>query len=247
MNPSSRNRPPSFSFYVKDWLTSKKRATMPLACQAAYVNLLAHCWDTDDCSLPNDSPSLAALSELREAWETHEAQLRVCFVEHTTPGRITNPRLHKEFAERMAFKAQKALAGRQGGKLSGVTRRKLKTKPNEANAKQTRSIASLLLEANVKQNEALQSSVFSLSSLPLKKEKEKRPRVVESDEEWLAKLRTDAAYQHIDFTVEFAKMDNWLALPKNKGRKKTRSFILNWLNKIERPIQTAAKKRIVLT
>lgn len=246
MNPSSRNRPPSFSFYVKDWLTSKKRATMPLACQAAYVNLLAHCWDTDDCSLPNDSQSLAALSELREAWETHEAQLRVCFVEHTTPGRITNPRLHKEFTERMAFKAQKSLAGRQGGKLSGVTRRKLKTKQNEANAKHTRSTASLLLEANVKQNEALQSSVFSLSSLPLKKEKEKRPRVLISDEDWISGLKADPLYAGIDIDLQRRKATAWY---QQHNRKFTRAAFTNWLIKEmgNKPIIQQSKKRILLT
>lgn len=55
-------------------------------------------------------------------------------------------------------------------------------------------------------------------------------------QDFLASLKSNPAYQHIDLDIELAKMDAWLLLPKNKKRKKTPSFILNWLNKIEAPI-----------
>ena len=64
-----------------------------------------------------------------------------------------------------------------------------------------------------------------------------------SDDEWLSRLKADAAYAHIDFPQELAKMDQWLKLPKNSRRKKTRQFILNWLNKIDKPVAIQAKKR----
>ncbi len=57
-----------------------------------------------------------------------------------------------------------------------------------------------------------------------------------SDEDFLTDLKTKAVYKHIDFDTEFGKMDVWLAA--HPGRKKTRKFIVNWLNKIDRPIQT---------
>ena len=56
------------------------------------------------------------------------------------------------------------------------------------------------------------------------------------NEVWLAELKKNAAYQHINWAVEFGKMDIWLAKPGNEKRKKTPSFILNWLNKIEAPL-----------
>jgi len=62
-----------------------------------------------------------------------------------------------------------------------------------------------------------------------------------TEEQWLENLKTSPAYDHIDFKIELAKMDQWLLLPKNKRRKKTRTFILNWLNKIEKPLKTESR------
>lgn len=58
----------------------------------------------------------------------------------------------------------------------------------------------------------------------------------QTDAEWLEQLKASEAYKHIDFPRELSKMDAWLSTPKGRGRKKTRSFILNWLNKVEPPI-----------
>ncbi len=55
-------------------------------------------------------------------------------------------------------------------------------------------------------------------------------------QDFLESLKKNPAYQHINFETELAKMDAWLLLPKNKRRKKTPTFILNWLNKIEAPL-----------
>lgn len=63
----------------------------------------------------------------------------------------------------------------------------------------------------------------------------KRPLLL-SDDDFLKTLKANTAYKHIDFAVEFAKMDAWLIV--NKGRQKTRRFIVNWLNKIDKPINT---------
>lgn len=56
------------------------------------------------------------------------------------------------------------------------------------------------------------------------------------DSDWLTELGKNAAYKHINLAVEIGKMEAWLGLPKNHQRKKTRSFVLNWLNKIEAPM-----------
>lgn len=79
-------------------------------------------------------------------------------------------------------------------------------------------------------------------SVPTPKDKEKKEekRVARSrqlsDEEFLASLKSNPAYQHIDFKVEDGKMDVWLGL--HPGRQKTRKFIVNWLNKIDRPMKS---------
>jgi hypothetical protein len=60
-------------------------------------------------------------------------------------------------------------------------------------------------------------------------------KVKQTDEEWLAE--TKLTYYWIDWPTELTKMQTWLARPKNKGRKMTRDFIVNWLNKIPAPVQ----------
>ena len=71
------------------------------------------------------------------------------------------------------------------------------------------------------------------------KKEEKRPlRATVVDVEFFSELKKNPAYAHIDMERENGKMDAWLALPANKHRIKTRKFILNWLNKIETPLQS---------
>jgi hypothetical protein len=60
--------------------------------------------------------------------------------------------------------------------------------------------------------------------------------VVLSDDQFLASLKTNPAYQGIDLDHELAKMDAWLLTPRARGRKKTRQFIVNWLNRVDRPV-----------
>lgn len=67
------------------------------------------------------------------------------------------------------------------------------------------------------------------------KEKEKKPslRTPASFENFLFELKQNPAYKNIDIDRELQKMDAWLLLPKARGRKKTKAFALNWLNKID--------------
>jgi len=65
-----------------------------------------------------------------------------------------------------------------------------------------------------------------------------------SDHDFWESLKTNVAYQHIDFESEKGKMSAWLSLPKNNRRQMTRSFVLNWFNKIEKPIGLPEKPKL---
>lgn len=67
----------------------------------------------------------------------------------------------------------------------------------------------------------------------------KEPQVL-TDEQFLATLRTNPAYQKIDLEGELKKMDAWLLA--HPGRKKTRRFVVNWLNKVEVPLTNPVNK-----
>lgn len=70
-----------------------------------------------------------------------------------------------------------------------------------------------------------------------RKKKKSMPLRADDDQSWIEDLKKNPAYQHINFAVEFGKMDAWFSIPKNKGRKRTKAFVLNWLNKIEAPMK----------
>lgn len=57
-----------------------------------------------------------------------------------------------------------------------------------------------------------------------------------SDDEWITDLKRNPAYSHVNFDVELSKMDAWLSLPANRMRKKNRRFVLNWINRLDRPM-----------
>lgn len=59
-----------------------------------------------------------------------------------------------------------------------------------------------------------------------------------NDGEWLASLRENPAYSGTDIDREYAKMQTWCAT--NRKTPSRRRFI-NWLNRIERPMQPATK------
>lgn len=58
-----------------------------------------------------------------------------------------------------------------------------------------------------------------------------------ADEEFLTQLRATGAYNGIDLDAELRKMRAWLLTPKGRGRKLTRQFAVNWLNRVDKPLQ----------
>jgi hypothetical protein len=62
-------------------------------------------------------------------------------------------------------------------------------------------------------------------------------RNILSDSDFINVLKENPAYKGIDIDRELAKMDAWLLTPAGKRRKKTRRFIVNWLNRIDKPLE----------
>jgi hypothetical protein len=54
-----------------------------------------------------------------------------------------------------------------------------------------------------------------------------------TDEEWMASLKD--LYPWVDLVTEMKRIDAWLSI--NPRRQKTKRFIINWLNKVEKPLQ----------
>jgi uncharacterized protein YdaU (DUF1376 family) len=111
---------PAFQFYPKDWLSSLKILMMTPEQEGAYIRLLAYCWDSGDCSLPDDDHQLAAMSRLGEGWfKGGSTTLRKCFVPHPSkPGSLTNERLLQERSSQEKWRQKSS----EGGKRSAQQR-----------------------------------------------------------------------------------------------------------------------------
>lgn len=117
-------KPPAFQFYPKDWLSSPKVQLMSPEQEGAYIRLLCYCWDSGDCSLPDNDDELAILSRMGEGWfKGGSTVVRKCFVPHPQkPGCLTNERLLSEAEKQSAWREKSA----QGGRQSAEKRRQSK-------------------------------------------------------------------------------------------------------------------------
>lgn len=190
------NRPPAFLLYVKDFLTSRKIAVMSLDQVGAYILLMAACWDSDDCSLPDDDQTLAVLSRMGERWSKDGRVVRACFVPHPKhTGHLTNERLFVEFKTLLKTRRDKRKAGHLGGVKSGRSRREAKENISEIELKQSFDSASSKTEAK------RSSSISSSSSSSISKERE---------ENILRKPKDLRGEEFKEF---------WLAYPRKAGKK----------------------------
>lgn len=55
-----------------------------------------------------------------------------------------------------------------------------------------------------------------------------------ADDAFVVALKVLPAYEGVDVDRELSKMDAWLMTPRAHGKRKTRGFVVNWLNRAER-------------
>lgn len=112
-----------------------------------------------------------------------------------------------------------------------------KKRAKTAAKKRWKKYATSIPSSNRKHQITNAPNLPNLPNLPNIEEKKKplRATVVSDDDFWNS-LRDSPAYRHVNLEVENSKMDIWLAQPEHKGRVKTRKFILNWLNKVPKPV-----------
>lgn len=125
-------KPPAFQFYPKDWLSSLNVLMMSPAQEGAYIRLLAYCWDSGDCSIPDDDEQLAIMSRLGEGWfKGGSTVVRKCFITHPQkPGYLTNGRMLEEAQKQEAWKRKSS----EGGKKS-ATQRSEKTQSSKGGSR----------------------------------------------------------------------------------------------------------------
>jgi hypothetical protein len=70
--------------------------------------------------------------------------------------------------------------------------------------------------------------------------KKNSPAGQDNDDLFWAEI--EKLYSWVNVKQERAKMQAWLLTPKGNGRKITRKFVLNWLNKMDKPMDSPAER-----
>lgn len=213
---------PAFQFYPGDWLGSQRVSLLTLEEEGAYLRLLASCWQHG--SIPADPEKIARL--IGKGSSTNLAiTLASMFQPHpNNPSLLVHDRLEREREKQDAW-SEKC---REGGKKSAEMRKM---------GKGSSRVVEGLLEGSSNKKATLQSSSTSTNNTSSNEEVgADRKKTYLLDEEFWAEMRRH--YPDIDVEAESRKMDAWLLA--RPGRKKTRQFVINWLNKVE-PVLAPAK------
>jgi uncharacterized protein YdaU (DUF1376 family) len=222
---------PAFQFYPGDWLGSQRVSLLTLEEEGAYLRLLASCWQHG--SIPSDPDKIARLIG-KGASTTLATTLATMFQPHPLePALLVHDRLERERDKQDAW-AEKS---REGGRKSAEKRQNLK---GGSTTVQPPLVGCLQNGSNQKATLLLQSTSSNTSSNEEVGADRKKTYLL--DEEFWAEMRRH--YPEIDVDAESRKMDAWLLA--HPGRKKTRQFVINWLNKVEPALAPAKVKEVDL-
>jgi uncharacterized protein YdaU (DUF1376 family) len=216
---------PAFQFYPGDWLGSQRVSLLTLEEEGAYLRLLASCWQHG--SIPSDPDKIARLigkgSSINLA-----TTLATMFQQHPTESTLlVHDRLEREREKQDAW-SEKC---REGGKKSAELRKLSKC---------SSTLVEGLLEGSSNKKATLQSSITSSNTSSNEEVGADRKKTYLLDEEFWAEMRRH--YPGIDVDAESRKMDAWLLA--RPGRKKTRQFVINWLNKVEPALAPAKVEEV---
>lgn len=208
---------PAFQFYPKDWLSSLNITLMTAEQEGAYLRLLCYCWDSGDCSLPNDDEQLIKMSRVSKGgWE----MVRKCFIPHPEKeGFLTNKRMLEELEQQRSWKVKSSIGGKKSAQKRAENKEHSKggwemvaTKSNPATASATASATSK--EEEKKESKATRGSRFTIAELP---------------EDW--KLFCTQERLDLDPNALFAEFrDYWISVPGKAGVKL--DWFATWRNRV---------------
>jgi uncharacterized protein YdaU (DUF1376 family) len=222
-------------FYPKDWWDFKVRR-MSVAARGAYWDIISMMWkDSKDqySIIDNDNLLAQAIGISVEEWMKLRQEIQRDFdpILQEKNGRLISTRLKKAVAEQRRHRKKQSIKGKKSAEKRrnrGSTAVQPDTQP-EGKSSSSSSVFSLQSSSSNKETLRKEGSLTRSVQKPI--------RASLSDDEWLAGLKKNPAYEHVDFPMELGKMDAWLTLPKNRHRKKTKQFVLGWLNGIDKPLQ----------
>lgn len=223
---------PSFQFYPGDWLRDAALRSCSAAARGLWMDMLCFMHEGSPYGYLKVnhkvilSPNLARMTGLTlEETEGCLAELRDAGVfQVDEDGAMFSKRMVRDEDVRN----KRAMGGHLGGNPALMVAPKVAPKV----------AGRLTSEVNRKPTPSSSSSSSSSNKASSNEEATRhRKMAFLLDEEFWAEMRRH--YPEIEVETESRKMDAWLLA--RPGRKKTRQFVINWLNKVEPPLKPSAK------
>ena len=227
-------RRPAFQFYPGDWLADMRIRMLPWASRGLYMELLCYCWRED--WIPADSSAIAQLCGCHDL-AIVEPCLQLFQPHPSDSSKLIHQRLVEEKLKQDQYREERSLSGKRGAKLRWDSGMRENTSAAIGDSSANGSAISSAINQPMAKNSSSSSTSSSTSNTSSNEEVgADRKKTYLLDEEFWAEMRRH--YPNIDVEAESRKMDAWLLA--RPGRKKTRQFVINWLNKVE-PALTPAK------
>jgi len=245
-----KSKSPAFQFYPQDFLVGS--AMLSAEETGAYIRLLCYSWTHD--GLPDDDAQLQRLAGCHgNAIASIRHKFGIC-----DDGRLRNDRLESiRFKQKEYRDAQKANAEKRWQKQQKTNSSMPSHMPRDIPPHMPSDMPSheIGIPVGICQTDALHTSNFvntiadAIVSPTCVEPAPKNEKLIDEDktpqrknnvvdEAWIADLKRH--YPTIDVDDELRKMDAWIAL--HPGRRKTRKFIVGWLNRCQTELAPQPQK-----
>lgn len=228
-------------FHIDRWRGSPSVNAMHPSAQMGYLNLLCSCWQSPDCSLPDDPIDLATESRLGdELWALYGPRIVRKF--SLVSGRWQNGVLFEEWSEAKAVFERNRKARSEAGKIGNAIRwgRKSDDSDPKQIAKTSQNIATL---TGTLTGTGTTTNTLALTSIEVPaspavftfKLTGKKTHVITAQD--IGAYRE--AYPGIDVTAELRKIPPWLdANPEKRSANVngSKQRIVKWLSRSQNQI-----------
>ena len=225
---------PAFQFYPGDWLRDTGLRSCSAAARGLWMDILCFMHEGSPYGYLKVNHKVILAPNLARMCGLTLQETEGCLAELAEAGVFETDEEGVIFSRRMIrdeeLRNKRAACGHLGGNPTLKDNQKV----------------GVCLSTEVKQKPTPSSSSSSSSSIITSSNEEvgaDRKKTYLLDEEFWAEMRRH--YPGIDVDAESRKMDAWLLA--RPGRKKTRQFVINWLNKVEPALAPAMVKEVDLT
>lgn len=220
---------PAFQFYPGDWLRDTGLRSCSAAARGLWMDILCFMHEGSPYGYLKVNHKVILAPNLARMCGLTLEETEGCLAELAEAGVFETDAEGVIFSRRMIrdeeLRNKRAACGHLGGNPT------LKDNPK----------VGVCLSTEVKQKPTPSSSSSSSSTNTSSNEEVGAPKKTYLlDEEFWAEMRRH--YPEIDVDAESRKMDAWLLA--RPGRKKTRQFVINWLNKVEPALAPAKVEEV---